>query len=128
VSWGFLRRTRHYADGNFWIIGQVDDVINVLSHRHCMAEVESAIVSNERVAEGRPDRAQRGHRLGDHGIRHAELAPTTAKRRHKSASARSCVACYATSPSAKLGNVTTSRNQDLISQLEGKIKERQDEE
>jgi hypothetical protein len=63
-------------------------VINVPSHRHCTAEVESAIVSNERVAEGRRDRAQRGHRLGDHGIRHAELAPTTAKRRHKSGSGK----------------------------------------
>ncbi len=38
-------------DGYFWVIGRVDDVINVSGHRLSTAEVESAIVSHERVAE-----------------------------------------------------------------------------
>ena len=42
---------RRDADGSFWVIGRVDDVINVSGHRLSTAEVESAIVSHERVAE-----------------------------------------------------------------------------
>ncbi len=38
-------------DGYFWIIGRVDDVINVSGHRLSTAEVESAIVSHPKVAE-----------------------------------------------------------------------------
>jgi acetyl-CoA synthetase len=38
-------------DGYFWIIGRVDDVINVSGHRLSTAEVESAIVSHAKVAE-----------------------------------------------------------------------------
>jgi len=45
--------------GYFWIMGRVDDVINVSGHRLGTAEVESALVSHESVAEaavvGRPD-------------------------------------------------------------------------
>ncbi|OAA20566.1 acetyl-coenzyme A synthetase [Frankia sp. EI5c] len=39
------------ADGYYWIIGRIDDVINVSGHRLSTAEVESAIVSHEAVAE-----------------------------------------------------------------------------
>ena len=42
---------RRDEDGYFWIIGRVDDVINVSGHRLSTAEVESAIVSHGRVAE-----------------------------------------------------------------------------
>ncbi len=42
---------RRDRDGDFWIIGRIDDVINVSGHRLSTAEVESAIVSHERVAE-----------------------------------------------------------------------------
>lgn len=49
------RRDEH---GYFWIMGRVDDVINVSGHRLGTAEVESALVSHEAVAEaavvGRP--------------------------------------------------------------------------
>jgi acetyl-CoA synthetase len=38
-------------DGYFWIVGRVDDVVNVSGHRLSTAEVESAIVSHPRVAE-----------------------------------------------------------------------------
>jgi acetyl-CoA synthetase len=45
--------------GYYWIMGRVDDVINVSGHRLGTAEVESALVSHEAVAEaavvGRPD-------------------------------------------------------------------------
>ena len=50
---------RRDANGYFWIMGRVDDVINVSGHRLGTAEVESALVSHEAVAEaavvGRPD-------------------------------------------------------------------------
>src|SRR5688572_18783824 len=42
---------RRDEDGYFWIVGRIDDVINVSGHRLSTMEVESALVSNERVAE-----------------------------------------------------------------------------
>ena len=42
---------RKDADGYFWVIGRVDDVINVSGHRLSTAEVESAVVSHPKVAE-----------------------------------------------------------------------------
>ena len=38
-------------DGYFWIIGRIDDVINVSGHRMGTAEIESALVLHEQVAE-----------------------------------------------------------------------------
>ena len=38
-------------DGYYWITGRVDDVINVSGHRMGTAEVESALVSNDKVSE-----------------------------------------------------------------------------
>jgi acetyl-CoA synthetase len=38
-------------DGYFWVIGRIDDVVNVSGHRLSTAEVESAIVAQEKVAE-----------------------------------------------------------------------------
>ncbi len=50
---------RRDADGYFWIMGRVDDVINVSGHRLGTMEIESALVSHEAVAEAavvaRPD-------------------------------------------------------------------------
>ena len=42
---------RRDADGYYWITGRVDDVINVSGHRMGTAEVESALVAHEQVAE-----------------------------------------------------------------------------
>ena len=42
---------RRDEDGYYWITGRVDDVINVSGHRLGTAEIESALVSNENVAE-----------------------------------------------------------------------------
>ncbi len=38
-------------DGDFWLMGRIDDVLNVSGHRIGTAEVESALVSHEKVAE-----------------------------------------------------------------------------
>jgi acetyl-CoA synthetase len=38
-------------DGDYWLMGRIDDVINVSGHRLGTAEVESALVSHEAVAE-----------------------------------------------------------------------------
>ena len=42
---------RRDANGNFWIMGRIDDVINVSGHRMGTMEVESALVSHESVVE-----------------------------------------------------------------------------
>jgi acetyl-CoA synthetase len=50
---------RRDADGYLWLLGRVDDVLNVAGHRIGTAEVESALVEHPAVAEaavvGRPD-------------------------------------------------------------------------
>ncbi len=38
-------------DGDYWLMGRVDDVVNVSGHRIGTAEVESALVSHDKVAE-----------------------------------------------------------------------------
>src|SRR3954454_10659669 len=42
---------RRDEDGYFWVLGRIDDVVNVSGHRMSTAEVESAIVAFEKVAE-----------------------------------------------------------------------------
>jgi acetyl-CoA synthetase len=42
---------RQDADGYFWIMGRIDDVINVSGHRLSTMEVESALVAHPKVAE-----------------------------------------------------------------------------
>jgi acetyl-CoA synthetase len=42
---------RRDKDGDYWLLGRVDDVINVSGHRLGTAEVESALVSHPAVAE-----------------------------------------------------------------------------
>ncbi len=50
---------RQDKDGYFWIVGRIDDVLNVSGHRIGTAEIESALVSHHAVAEaaavGKPD-------------------------------------------------------------------------
>jgi len=50
---------RRDGDGYFWIVGRIDDVLNVAGHRLGTSEIESALVSHPGVAEaavvGRPD-------------------------------------------------------------------------
>ena len=58
--------SRQDKDGYFWIVGRIDDVLNVAGHRIGTADVESALVSHQKVAEaavvGRPD-AMKGQAL-----------------------------------------------------------------
>ena len=57
---------RQDKDGYFWIVGRIDDVLNISGHRIGTAEIESALVSHPAVAEaaavGRPDELK-GHAL-----------------------------------------------------------------
>src|SRR5262249_15969654 len=50
---------RKDEDGYFWVVGRIDDVLNVAGHRIGTAEIESALVSHapgaEAAAVGRPD-------------------------------------------------------------------------
>ena len=50
---------RRDQDGYFWVVGRIDDVLNVAGHRVGTAEIESAVVAHPAVAEaaavGRPD-------------------------------------------------------------------------
>ncbi len=50
---------REGKDGYFWVMGRVDDVLNVSGHRLSTMEIESALVAHDKVAEaavvGRPD-------------------------------------------------------------------------
>jgi acetyl-CoA synthetase len=50
---------RKDEDGYFWVVGRIDDVLNVAGHRIGTAEIESALVSHPAVAEaaavGKPD-------------------------------------------------------------------------
>ena len=69
---------RKDKDGYFWIMGRVDDVLNVSGHRLSTMEVESALVAHPKVAEaavvGRPDESEGP---GDLGVRHARTGQRT---------------------------------------------------
>ena len=120
---------RKDEDGYFWVIGRIDDVINVSGHRLSTAEVESAIVSHGKVAEAAvigqydEDSGQaiaafvtlEGDREGDDEMV-AELREHVAQEDRQAgaaqarssgpttcprpARARSCAGCCATSPRA----------------------------
>jgi acetyl-CoA synthetase len=72
---------RQDKDGYFWIVGRIDDVLNVSGHRIGTAEVESALVSHPSVAEaaavGRPDELK-GQALVVFVTVKAGVAPTEA--------------------------------------------------
>ncbi len=46
-------RARWDADGYFWVMGRVDDVINVSGHRLSTMEIESALVAHPKSGRGR---------------------------------------------------------------------------
>jgi acetyl-CoA synthetase len=148
---------RRDEDGYFWIIGRVDDVINVSGHRMSTAEVESALVSHGRVAEaaviGQADEdtgqsiaafvTLGGGGDGDDALI-ADLREHVAKRIGKLARPKRVIwaedlpktrsgkimrrLLRDIAEGRELGDVTTLRDPDVMGQLEGKIKERQDEE
>ena len=120
---------RKDEDGYFWILGRVDDVVNVSGHRLSTAEVESAVVSYAKVAEcaviGQSDEdtgqaicafvTLEGDLEGSDEIaerRSATTSPSGSRRSPgrsgssgpaicpRPAPARSCAGCSATSPRA----------------------------
>jgi acetyl-CoA synthetase len=146
---------RQDSDGYFWIIGRIDDVVNVSGHRLSTAEVESAIVSHQKVAEsaviGQTDedtgqaicafvtlqgddaegsdqlieeiRSHVADRIGKFArpkrIIWADDLPKTRSGKIMRRLLRDIAEGRA------LGDVTTLRDPDVMSQLEGKIKEEQ---
>ena len=63
-------------DGDLWLLGRVDDVMNISGHRISTTEVEHALVGHPSVAEAAVVGAQRRHdRSGDRRLRHAEGVP-----------------------------------------------------
>jgi len=147
---------RKDEDGYFWVIGRVDDVINVSGHRMSTAEVESAIVSHAKVAEsaviGQTDEDSgqaicafvtlEGDREGDDEMV-AELREHVAKRIGKLARPKRIIwaedlpktrsgkimrrLLRDIAEGRELGDVTTLRDPDVMSALEEKVAARQDE-
>jgi len=145
---------RRDEDGYYWVIGRIDDVVNVSGHRLSTAEVESAIVAHERVAEaaviGQSDEdtgqaicafvtvageAEPGEELVD------EIRATVAERIGKFARPKRIVWAedLPKTRSGKimrrllrdiaegraLGDVTTLRDPEVMQQLEAKVAEEQ---
>jgi acetyl-CoA synthetase len=147
---------RRDEDGYFWVIGRVDDVINVSGHRLSTAEVESAIVSHPKVAEsaviGQADEDSgqaicafvtlEGELEGDDELI-AELREHVASRIGKLARPKRVVwaddlpktrsgkimrrLLRDIAEGRELGDVTTLRDAEVMGQLEEKIKARQDD-
>jgi acetyl-CoA synthetase len=148
---------RRDEDGYFWIVGRVDDVVNVSGHRLSTAEVESAIVSHEKVAEaaviGQADEdtgqsiaafvTLTGNIDGDDALV-TDIREHVAVRIGKLARPKRIIwaddlpktrsgkimrrLLRDIAEGRELGDVTTLRDPDVMAQLEGKIKERQAQE
>jgi acetyl-CoA synthetase len=144
-------------DGYHWIIGRIDDVLNVSGHRMSTAEIESAIVSHEVVAEaaviGQSDEdtgqsvtafvTLEGDREGDDELIGA-IREHVAKRIGKLARPKRIIwaddlpktrsgkimrrLLRDIAEGRELGDVTTLRDPDVMSQLQGRISERQDDD
>jgi acetyl-CoA synthetase len=145
---------RRDEDGYLWIIGRVDDVINVSGHRLSTAEVESAIVAHELVAEaaviGQADEdtgqaitafvTLKGDREGDDALVGA-IREHVARRIGKLARPKRIIwaddlpktrsgkimrrLLRDIAEGRELGDVTTLRDPDVMAQLEGRVNERQ---
>jgi acetyl-CoA synthetase len=148
---------RRDDDGYFWIIGRIDDVLNVSGHRMSTAEIESAIVSYVHVAEaaviGQQDEdtgqaiaafvTLAGTQEGDDALT-GDIREHVAKRIGKLARPKRIIwaddlpktrsgkimrrLLRDIAEGRELGDVTTLRDPDVMSQLESKVKERGDEE
>jgi acetyl-CoA synthetase len=148
---------RQDEDGFFWVLGRIDDVVNVSGHRLSTAEVESAIVSHPKVAEAAvigqsdPDTGQaicafvtlEGDLEGSDELV-AELRDHVAERIGKLARPKRVIwsgdlpktrsgkimrrLLRDIAEGRELGDVTTLRDPDVMRELEGKVAERQDGE
>jgi acetyl-CoA synthetase len=148
---------RRDDDGYFWVIGRIDDVLNVSGHRMSTAEIESAIVSHAKVAEaaviGQTDEdtgqavcafvtLEGSYEPSDDLI--GEIREHVAVRIGKLARPKRIIwaddlpktrsgkimrrLLRDIAEGRELGDVTTLRDPDVMSQLEEKIKERGSEE
>ncbi len=148
---------RKDEDGYYWVIGRVDDVLNVSGHRMSTAEIESAIVSHEKVAEAAVI-GEQDEDLGQTVTAFVTLSGTqegtdeiiedirdvVAKRIGKLARPKRIIwaddlpktrsgkimrrLLRDIAEGRELGDVTTLRDPDVMQQLEGRIKERQAED
>ena len=148
---------RKDEDGYYWVIGRVDDVLNVSGHRMSTAEIESAIVSHEKVAEAAVI-GQQDEDLGQTVAAFVTLSGTqegtdelvedirehVAKRIGKLARPKRIIwaddlpktrsgkimrrLLRDIAEGRELGDVTTLRDPNVVEQLEGRIKERQADE
>jgi acetyl-CoA synthetase len=148
---------RRDADGYFWVLGRIDDVINVSGHRLSTAEVESAIVAHPKVAEaaviGQSDE-QTGQAIcafvtleGDHeggDVMVEELRDHVAARIGKLARPKRVIwsgdlpktrsgkimrrLLRDIAEGRELGDVTTLRDPDVMQELQRKIAARRDAE
>jgi acetyl-CoA synthetase len=148
---------RRDADGYFWVIGRVDDVINVSGHRMSTAELESAIVSHELVAEaaviGQTDEGTgqavcafvtlQGDLEGDEALEQ-QIREHVAVRIGKFARPKRMIwagdlpktrsgkimrrLLRDIAEGRELGDVTTLRDPDVMEQLQRSIKAREEEE
>jgi acetyl-CoA synthetase len=143
---------RKDRDGYFWVIGRIDDVVNVSGHRLSTAEVESAIVSHAKVAEsaviGQSDE-DTGQAICAFVTLEGDLAGTDELVEEIRARVADRIGKFARpkriiwsddlpktrsgkimrrllrdiAEGRALGDVTTLRDPDVMAQLEGKIKE-----
>jgi acetyl-CoA synthetase len=141
---------RRDEDGYLWVLGRIDDVINVSGHRLSTAEVESAIVSHPKVAEAAvigqsdPDTGQaicafvtlEGDREGSDELV-AELRDHVAERIGKLARPKRIIwtgdlpktrsgkimrrLLRDIAEGRELGDVTTLRDPEVMKELEGKV-------
>jgi len=148
---------RRDSDGYFWVLGRIDDVINVSGHRLSTAEVESAIVSHPKVAEaaviGQSDEdtgqaicafvTLEGDLDGSDGMV-AELRDHVAERIGKLARPKRVIwsgdlpktrsgkimrrLLRDIAEGRELGDVTTLRDPEIMAELERKVAARRDEE
>ncbi|HKB50630.1 MAG TPA: acetate--CoA ligase [Solirubrobacterales bacterium] len=148
---------RRDEDGYFWVLGRIDDVVNVSGHRLSTAEVESAIVSHPKVAEaaviGQSDEdtgqaicafvTLEGDREGDDEMV-AELSEHVAARIGKLARPKRVIwsgdlpktrsgkimrrLLRDIAEGRELGDVTTLRDPGVMKELESKIAARADTE
>jgi acetyl-CoA synthetase len=149
---------RQDKDDYFWIIGRIDDVINVSGHRMSTAEIESAIVSHPKVAEaaviGQSDE-DTGQSVAafvtlegadDEGSDELvqDIREHVAKRIGKLARPKRVIwagdlpktrsgkimrrLLRDIAEGREMGDVTTLRDPSVMDQLEGKVKERQAQE
>ncbi len=101
-------------DGAIWLLGRVDDVMNVSGHRISTTEVESALVSHPTVAEAAVVGASDDdHRPGHRRVRHpARATPRTTSPRARRRSRR-----CATTSSKEIGPIAKPRQIMVVEEL-----------